>query len=65
MLSLAVMIVRQAQLDGDRARGATSTGEKDGDYCNVEPLTKDSKTFDRSLCIHLEKSIRDLPVILR
>ena len=64
MLFLAVMIVRQAELDGDRARGVTSTGEKDGDYCNVEPLTKDSKTFDRSLCIQLEKGIQDLPVIL-
>ena len=63
MLCLAVMIVRQADLDGDRARGVTSTGEKDGDYCNVEQPTKDSKTFDRSLCIHLEKGIQDLPVI--
>ena len=65
MLFLAVMIVRQAELDGDRARGVTSTGEKHGDYYTVEPLTKDSKTFDRSLCIHLEKGIQDLPMILR
>ena len=58
------MIVRRAGLDGDRARGVPSTGEKDGDYCNVEAMARDSKTFDRSLCIHLEKDIQDLPMIL-
>ena len=64
MVFLAVMIVRQAELDGDRARGVTSTGEKDGDYCTVEPPTKDFNTFDKSLCTHLEDRIQDLPMIL-
>ena len=64
MVFLAVMIVRQAGLDGDRAKGVTWTDEKDGDYCNVEPPTKDFKTFDRSLCTHLEDRIQNLPMIL-
>ena len=60
----AALIVRQAGLDGDRARGVTTLGEKDGDYYNVEPPTKDFNTFDRSLCTHLEDRIQNLPMIL-
>ena len=38
----AALIVRQAGLDGDRAKGVTTPGEKGGDYHNLEPLTEDS-----------------------
>ena len=59
----AVLIVRQAGLDGDRAKGVATLGEKGGDYYNVEPPTEDSKTFDRSLCARLGYLAQDLPMI--
>ena len=31
----AALIVRQAGLDGDRAKGVTTPGEKGGDYYNL------------------------------
>ena len=59
----AALIVGQAGLDGDRAEGVTTPGEKGGDYYNIEPLTEDSKTFDRSLCARLGYLAQELPMI--